>query len=449
MTPALRDYQQKALAFLEDGGSYLALEQGLGKTRIILEHAKREKMRRILVWCPATVRLSWEMEVAKWWPDGPPARMIHAGTNDNFVGDGVFAASYWTASQEIDVVKRIISAGKKDRFSLMSCDEAHFLKTYESTRTQAIFAGVKPQVDRTILASGTPAPNHGGELYTAFRALAQKKIRTGSGRLLSREEFEERFCKIEYPEFAGAIRRVITGTQNRDVLRRMLDGFMLRMRKKDVLPELPPLEFVPTPIEPSIDQISSEDLARYSSILRADMDDESLLAALRSKDEHVARLLVALGLAKASSAGLYLQEFMTGCESKIVVWAVHQTVIDMLMKFMGEYSPVKIDGRDSSAKRKAAVETFLNDDRCRVFIGNIVAAGTGLTLIGPKCNCSDCFFVESSYTPGENLQAAARIHRLGQQDGVLARVFTARRTIDDRIQAIIARKTNELAEVFG
>ncbi len=449
MTPPLRDYQQKALAFLETGGSYLALEQGLGKTRIVLEHAKRNKMRRTLVWCPATVRLSWEAEIKKWWPDGPRGRVIHAGTEDEFLGDGVFAVSYWTASQELDVVRRIISAGKKDRFSLMSCDEAHFLKTYESARTQAIFAGVKPQVDRTILMSGTPAPNHGGELYTAFRALDQKKIRTSSGRLMSDEEFEEQFCTIEYPKFGGGIRRVITGTKNRDVLRRKLKGFMLRMRKKEVLPELPPLDFVTVPIEPSTDQIPAEDLAKYSSVINADMDDETLLAALRSKDQHVARLCVALGLAKASSAGLYLQEFMAGCESKIVVWAVHQTVIDMLMKFMGEYSPVKIDGRDSAEKRKKSVETFLNDNRCRVFIGNIVAAGTGLTLIGPKCECSDCFFVESSYTPGDNLQAAARIHRLGQQDGVLARVFTARRTIDDRIQAIITRKTNELAEIFG
>lgn len=448
MTP-LRDYQQKAIDALENGFSYLALEQGLGKSRIMLEFARAKSARRIIVWCPATVRLAWEDETAKWWPDGPAVYVVTNEAPDRvFERQGIFVLSYHVASNEPRIVDQIVDAGARRPFDMMFCDEAHFLKTYESRRTQEIFARIKPKVKRTILASGTPAPSHGGELYTAFRALAQSKIRKLNGQVMTREEFEEQFCKIEYPEYGGGIRRVITGTKNRDVLRRKLEGFMLRMQKKDVLPDLPPLDFVTVPLVPSTEHISIEDLERYSAIIRPDMDDETLLAALSSTDEHITRLRVALGLAKASSAGLFLQEFMAGCAGKIVVWALHTSVIDQTMKMLGEFNPVKIDGRDSPGKRKQAVDRFLHDGRVRVFVGNIIAAGTGLTLIGPECDCSDCFFVETS-TPGDNMQAAARIHRLGQNDGVLARVFTARRTIDDRIQAIITRKTNELAEIFG
>jgi len=110
---------------------------------------------------------------------------------------------------------------------------------------------------------------------------------------------------------------------------------------------------------------------------------------------------------------------------------------------------VKIDGRTPEKDRRYAIAAFLGDANTRVFIGNIQAAGTGLTLIGPQFPCSDAFFVESDYVPGNNLQAAARIHRLGQRDGVLARVFFARKTIDDRVQSILARKQNELAQIFN
>ncbi len=448
MTPPLRDYQQKALAFLETGGSYLALEQGLGKSRIMIEFAKRKNARRILVFCPASVRLAWEQEIPKWWTDSPPIVLVNR-VMDLEKREGFFIISYDRMSRGNEWVDAINSFFLT--FDIAFCDEAHFLKNRGAARTKAIYDGVRKNVVRMIAASGTPAPNHSGELFTAFRALAPAKIRTRDGKAMSQIQFEDAFCKVDTKWFGGRAIRVIVGSQNIPQLRQRLDGFLLRMTKKQVLPELPPLEFITVPIEPSLDGIDKKDIERFDGILDLSMDEDDLLTALRSKDEHIARLRSALGLAKVESAIEYLIDFLGDIDtrSKIVVWAEHHIVVDKLFERLGDFRPVKIDGRSPPKDRKSAVETFLNDDRCRVFIGNIVAAGTGLTLIGPKCECSDCFFVESSYTPGDNLQAAARIHRLGQQDGVLARVFTARRTIDDRIQAIITRKTNELAEIFG
>jgi SNF2 family DNA or RNA helicase len=84
-----------------------------------------------------------------------------------------------------------------------------------------------------------------------------------------------------------------------------------------------------------------------------------------------------------------------------------------------------------------------------MFIGNIQAAGTGLTLVGPQCLCSDVFFVEASYAVGDNVQAAARVHRIGQKAAVVARFLTAHGTIDDRIQDILARKAGDFAKLFN
>lgn len=446
MTPPLRDYQQKALDFLESGGSYLALEQGLGKTRILIEFAKRQNARRILVFCPASVRLAWEAEIPKWWSDAPPIVLVNR-PQDLKKPEGFFIVSYDRMSRGQEFTDAI----RLSAFNFAFCDEAHALKNRGAARTKAVYEVVRKNVKRMVAASGTPAPNHSGELYTAFRALAPGRIRNCDQKVMNQIQFEDAFCRVDTKWFGGRAIRVIVGSQNIPQLRERLDGFLLRMTKKQVLPELPPLEFVTVPIEPSLGAADKKDLDRFDGLLDPNMDEDDLLTALRSKDEHIARLRSALGLAKIESAIEYLIDFLGDIDtrSKIVVWGEHHIVIDKLFERLGDFRPVKIDGRSSPKDRKTAVETFLNDNRCRVFIGNIVAAGTGLTLIGPNCECSDCFFVESSYTPGENLQAASRIHRLGQQDGVLARVFTARRTIDDRIQAIIARKTNELAEIFG
>ena len=57
--------------------------------------------------------------------------------------------------------------------------------------------------------------------------------------------------------------------------------------------------------------------------------------------------------------------------------------------------------------------------------GEYRAAGTAITLLRGEVQPSDAFFIGSSYAPAENLQAAARIHRLGQNNAVVCRVFTA------------------------
>jgi SNF2 family DNA or RNA helicase len=118
------------------------------------------------------------------------------------------------------------------------------------------------------------------------------------------------------------------------------------------------------------------------------------------------------------------------------------------MNGLVNHHPVKIDGASSTKAREAAVDAFLEDHRCRLFIGNIQASGTGLTLVGPKCACSDVIFVEASYSVGDNVQAAARVHRIGQREGVVARFLTAHGTIDDRIQSILARKARDFANLF-
>jgi SNF2 family DNA or RNA helicase len=131
------------------------------------------------------------------------------------------------------------------------------------------------------------------------------------------------------------------------------------------------------------------------------------------------------------------------------MFAHHREVIAHLMTGLADWSPVAVTGGSSTAERALAIDQFLNVGRHRIFVGNIQAAGTALTLVGPKCRCSDVIFVEATYSVGDNVQAACRVHRIGQHDAVVARMLTAHGTIDDRIQDILSRKAADFASLFN
>jgi len=147
------------------------------------------------------------------------------------------------------------------------------------------------------------------------------------------------------------------------------------------------------------------------------------------------------------------------------VFAHHIHIIDSLMDGLKEFNPVKVTGSVKNEDRQTAVDTFQADNKCRVFVGNIKAAGVGLTLTA----ASHVIFVEASWSPADIQQAADRCHRIGQKDNVTVDLLTISESIDslvlhsvltkmdviDRIikestmdQSLIAQKLRELADLF-
>jgi hypothetical protein len=135
------------------------------------------------------------------------------------------------------------------------------------------------------------------------------------------------------------------------------------------------------------------------------------------------------------------------------------------MDGLKEFNPVKVTGSVKNEDRQTAVDTFQADSKCRVFVGNIKAAGVGLTLTA----ASHVVFVEASWSPADIQQAADRCHRIGQKDNVTVDLLTISESIDslvlhsvltkmdviDRIikestmdQSLIAQKLRELADLF-
>jgi SWI/SNF-related matrix-associated actin-dependent regulator 1 of chromatin subfamily A len=129
---------------------------------------------------------------------------------------------------------------------------------------------------------------------------------------------------------------------------------------------------------------------------------------------------------------------------KLVVFAVHKKTIDRLMNELADYSPVKVDGSVSQDNRQVAVDTFQNNPRCRVFVGNINAAGVGLTLTA----ASSVAFAELPWSPSEIAQAEDRCHRIGQKYSVNIYFLLSTGTIEETTAKLIDDKRKVLDQVL-
>lgn len=419
----LYPYQKTGVDFLRQRGfAMLGDDPGLGKSAQALLAASRFD-RNILILCPAIGVPAWEAQIKKWVPG--PQSFIRVETYDRLA---------LKANDKLrEELRKYVSGG------VLILDEAHYLKNPSSNRTQYVYGvssrkkgvGLADFAMRVWALSGTFAPNHAGELYPHLRVAGETT--------LSRIEFEDKYCIVQETTYGRSIR----GTKKDMIpeLREMLRGIYLRRRKTEVLKDLPPLDFVTVDLSAPPDKSSAEKMA-LDDLARNMPDDDAFMERLSSNLSNpiVADTRREFGLAKV---GVCIEWIEAQGFAKVIVFAHHRDVLDALSTGLAEYNPVRIDGSTSQSDRAAAVLKFQNDPNCGVFIGQIQAAGTAITLTAAK----DVVIVEPSYVPAENYQAACRAHRIGQTDGVLCRFMSAG-GIDHRIARILARKSRGIAAIF-
>jgi SWI/SNF-related matrix-associated actin-dependent regulator 1 of chromatin subfamily A len=445
---SLRDYQHQGVVWLVDKlanhkAVLLADDAGLGKTLETLTTAHRLGVERVLIICPAGARRVWSAEIHRWFPAWDDrVVLVEPGTKVSDIQPGlnplqpvILILGYDETS---NFKSRIVPLLKYIRWDLLVLDECHYLKN-PSYRTQAVYGvygsrnngakGLADYADRVILLSGTPTPNHAGELWQHYRTFWPSSL---GPKRLTQYEFEDRFTRYRDTVFG----RQVTGSKNQGELRTALQDVVLRRRKSEVLTELPPLQLQDIPLAPSP--------WRGDLKLPAGADDDDLIRALRSPDTAVATMRRELGLAKTPATIAWVRERMASTH-KLLIFAWHHSVIDLLYRGLTEFYPVVVTGETSPKARAEAVTRFQDHAGTRIFIGQILAAGTAVTLTA----ASEVAIVEPSWVPGENYQAICRAHRLGQRDSVLASFLFLPGTLDERIMAVFRRKAGEIAELQG
>lgn len=404
-------YQVTGAKFLAAGGSGLFDEPGLGKSAQALTAAVMMGAKTVRVVCPASVVGVWHREAKLW----APGVTVEAMSYERAVKT---CASWSTACQLV-------------------LDEAHYLKTRTSQRSKTLLeTSVIGRHGRSICLTGTPMPNHPGEMYPVLRSLAPASL-SFQGRTLNWGQFVTKFCRTERTPFTDF---KIVGGKNHELLTRILDPFFLRRRKADVMTDLPPLRVTVTPLT---------NAAAVKALRTAERDAPSDVLELVERGEIAAEFLATLrrltGLAKVPAAVEYIRELLDGGVEKLVVFAQHRDVIRGLWEGLDSCGALAITGGMHLDTRINAVKTFQEKPYCRVFIGQLQAAGTGITLTA----ASRLLFVESSWVPAENEQAAMRIHRIGQKNTCEVEFLTLEGSLDERIQAVCARKLSDIVKVFG
>lgn len=445
-------YQQEGAEWLPTRDTaLLGYEPGLGKTITSIAAADRLGVKNILVLCQAVGKTHWKNEFTRFQQIDRSITIINGHTQP-VPETGVVIVNYDLISRADSMVTRALLRREWD---VLIADEAHALKSPKSNRTRAVYGkrldrtkGLAAQAQRVWLLTGTPAPNSAHELYTHLRALAPEAIEL-IGRPMSEPEFVERFCTYRDTTFG----RQITGSKNLTELRQRMQNFMLRKRKTEVLQDLPPLSFDTLVVHPHdvpgvpaslVREMSSLDM-QLAMDWGVDGEGDDLLAVLSAMkaSEHIATQRRLTGQIKAEIAIDLVTSELRGSDKKMILFCHHTAVIDRIVEGLADagFGVVKIDGRDNQASRDNAIDAFQRDQATQVFVGQLTAAGTSITLTA----ASDVLFVEASWVPSENYQAACRAHRIGQKDGVLARFLTLEGSLDKQIMTTLARKARDIA----
>jgi len=387
----------------------------VGKTLTALEAARQVGAENVLVVCPAVARFNWARNI-----EG------HLGVKPQIAlrrGD--------CARRNVVVTSYDLAATMATEFwDLVILDETHYLRRCEAGRTKTILGrgGLVHRTARAWLLSGTPAVNHYGELWQMLRVFGLYPH--------GYETFVREFCEGYY----GAYGFQITGSKNHEKLREIMADFMLRRKFAEIAPELPPIELSDYTIE-----LPREAGNLDSPELRAALASREPMAAIEALAPALASLRRLIGLAKVPQVIEMVRDEADGNTDKIVLFTYHRDVLDGLKRGLAGLNPVSIAGGDSPTNKDAAERRFREDPDCRLFVGQIIAAGTNIDLSA----ASQALMVESSWVPGENAQALMRLQNMNQTRKVAARFIGMADSVDQQVQRVIRRKTRDLSNLFG
>lgn len=444
----LRPYQETSvqrLAQMRRG--MLGHDPGLGKTIIAIRALDQLAARRVLVVTTVSSLFNWQREFINGQKTPRSTCVIteSSGTTAPACSDVTIIA--YSQLSNVTAAYASVLACKWDAIIF---DEAHALKSMSSQRTKAAYFGLKTKwagnfgalitdVPIVFALSGTFVPNGNyGEAYPHLAALRPDIMQDYP----SLDSFMEKFCRMRQTTYGVQV----LGGKNVPELRELLKPVLHRYSKKHVIRDLPAMQFVSVPLSLSSD--SGDALKAFADMLRdagVDPASPTLASDLQKSELAISSGRRMLGMIKAPAVIQFVIDELEENSEKRILFAHHKSVIDTLQDRLQVFAPVVVRGGQQAQQRQDAVDKFQTDPDCRLFIGQIDAAGEAITLTA----ASRVIFAEYSWSPAKNYQAACRADRIGQKSGVLAQVLTVANSLDETIGEVIARKAQATAELFG
>ena len=421
------EHQKEAIQKLVENKKFiLADDMGLGKTTSTIIAALEASSKKVLIICPATLKINWKREIENY-----SDKSIYIAEGKNFSTDADFVIINY------DIIKNFHDPKKKDdseilkaNFDLVIVDEAHYIKNGQAQRTKLINDLVKT-VDRLWLLTGTPMTSRPMDYFNLLSLVDSPVSRNWMA-------YAIRYCQGYQFNVGGRKIWNITGASNLDELRERTAGTILRRLKENVL-DLP--DKIITPVYLRLKSKNYEEvMGEYYDWYDKNPDESKSLTVQFSKLTKVRQIIAD----EKISQTIEIAENIIEQDKKVIIFCNFTDSLNKIIEHFGK-SAVKLDGSMSKPERQRSVDEFQDNPKVKVFVGNIKAAGVGITLTSAEAVIMN----DLSFLPSDHAQAEDRAYRYGQKNNVLVYYPIFENTIEGVIYDILNNKKQVIATVMG
>lgn len=424
------EYQKVAVEKLLANDKFiLADEMGTGKSSSAIIASLESGARKILIICPASVKINWKKEI-KIYTDRPV--LIIEGrkwgsTYDFYIINYDILKNYHTTDKKNE--DESLNLLVNENFDIAIIDESHNLCNSSSLRTKLVKDIIK-KIPKIWLLTGTPITNRPINYYNLLKIVESPVA-------LNWQHYVKRYCRGFKMRVGNRTIWNTSGHSNLDELRERTKNIILRRLKSEVT-ELP--EKIISPIYLDLQStFYNEEIEEFMRITKDQKGHESLAITINR--------LVKVRQVIAYEKIPYTCELIDKClenDKKVIVFTNFTMPLDMLYEKYPKNSVI-LDGRFSSTKREEIIEKFQSDPKIKILIGNIVAAGIGINLTAAEVVIMN----DLSFVPSHHAQAEDRAHRQGQINNVIVYYPIFENTIEQIVYNILQRKKNIIDQVMG
>lgn len=396
----LRGYQKFGAQYIiHQKKVILGDEMGLGKTiqamAAMMHLYNIANGGRFLVVCPASIVGNWLHELE--YKTNLRRFTLHGPLRDQEMQGwgregGVAVTSFATFSRYL----KGIEAYQTD---LLIVDEAHYVKNSEAQRSKSVVKQATT-ASHILLMTGTALENNADEFVNLIKS------------------FNPELAQSLHPQ-SRIMRHSPSEVVEASTFETLVASVYLRRKQSDVLHELP-------------DCIEHDDW-----VLLTASERENYKAAVEAGEFMTLRRTVngtSTNSAKFSRLRELL-EFYREDGKKVVVFSYYLDTLDLAGRVAGAHA--RIDGKVPANQRMALIDRFNKTNGYAVLLGQIGAAGVGINLQ----SASAVIIIEPQLKPTTEWQAIKRVHRMGQSSRVIVHRLLARDSVDERIQAILSKKS--------
>ena len=453
----LMPFQKEGVAFIESrhGRALLADDMGLGKTIQAIAYTQLHKDEYpVVIISPSAMKYKWAEEFAT-WTDATIFVLFGSPSKQSTPFDDIYL--YREAGEPVVVIlnydiiaprttkkgkgkkaKKVIkSFGWKDILKLTKpkmviLDEAHYIKNPTAARTVAI-KSLATGVPKILALTGTPILSRPMEIYTVVKLIQPDLFG-------SKRDFGLRYCNGQFNGYGWDF----SGASNTDELNEILTKtIMIRRTKDQVLDQLP--DKIRSVIPIHLPEKAQQEYYRAEEEFVLWLAERDYKKAMKAKKAQrmvkVGELRRFVAEAKLDQTFSWIDDFLES-DRKLVVFAHHRKILKAIHERYKRKSVLLIGGM-TGKQAQEAVQKFQEDDKIKLFVGSIRAAGVGITLT----SASDVLFVELPWTPADLEQAEDRVHRIGQKGSVTIYYLIAKNTLEENIAKLLQKKKKIFSQV--